>query len=64
MNTVIAINAALTLVEELLPKITELASKGEITAGQQAEVLAKYNSLKARADGQFSGPEWQVSQPE
>jgi hypothetical protein len=51
-------NGALTVVEALIPKIAELFQKGEITAAQQQEVLAKYQSLKAKADGQFSGPEW------
>jgi hypothetical protein len=60
MNTVVILNAALTLVEELLPKLSELKANGEISAEQQAALLAKYNSLKARADGQFAGPEWQV----
>ena len=60
MNTLIVINAALTLIEELLPKLNHLKAAGEITAAQQAELLAKYESLKTRADGQFSGPEWQI----
>jgi len=59
-NTVLVVTSALTLVEQLLPKITELASRGEISAEQQAEVRARYESLKVKAAGQFSGPEWQI----
>jgi hypothetical protein len=62
-STVLVINASLTLLEELLPKLSQLKASGEITAEQQAAVLAKYTSLKTRADGQFAGPEWQVEPP-
>ena len=55
-----ATNAALSLAEQLLPLIDQLSAKGEVSAEQQAELLAKYNSLKTQADGQFSGPAWQV----
>jgi hypothetical protein len=50
---------AIDLVEKLLPAIDQLRLKGNITAEQQQQVRARYESLKARADGQFSGPEWQ-----
>lgn len=53
-------NAALSLLEQLLPLIDGLAAKGEVTPEQQAELLAKYNSLKTQADGQFTGTAWQV----
>lgn len=56
-----AANAALSLVETLIPKIQEWVQTGEITADQQADLLARYNSLKNKADGQFSGPEWKLS---
>jgi hypothetical protein len=61
MNEVMLINSALGLVEALLPKIQEMARKGEISAEQQRELRARYDSLKAKADGQFTGPEWQIS---
>jgi hypothetical protein len=62
MDPVTAINLAVTglnLVEQLLPVIEQMRLSGDITAAQQAEVRARYESLKARADGQFNGPEWQ-----
>ena len=55
-----ATNAALSLAEQLLPLIAALAAKGEVTPAQQAELLTKYNSLKTQADGQFTGPAWQL----
>ena len=55
-----ATNAAITLIEALLPSITALVQKGEITPAQQTALMAKYQSLKTKADGQFAGPEWQV----
>lgn len=63
MNPLIILNlanAAMSLIENLLPQIQQFVQKGEVTAEQQAEIKARYESLKARADGQFSGPEWQV----
>lgn len=61
MNTVLAINAALTLIEELLPQAEALVQSGQITPAQQQTMLDKYNSLKAKADGQFSGSAWQIT---
>ncbi len=59
--TIIALlNAAMSMTEELLPLVTEAAQKGEISPEQQAKVLARYQSLKNRAEGQFSGLEWKA----
>ena len=55
------INGALTLAEAALPLIDDAVQKGLITKEQQAETMAKYNALKARADGQFAGAAWQVT---
>jgi hypothetical protein len=49
----------LKLVDALLPTLTELVRKGEVTVEQQAAVRAQYESLKAKADGQFSGAHWE-----
>lgn len=54
-------SAALSLVEQLLPLIDGLQKNGQISVADQAALLAKYESLKAKADGQFSGPAWQVT---
>ena len=56
-----AINAGLALVEAMLPVLQKLQLSGEISVEQQKAVRAKYLSLRARADGQFSGPEWMPS---
>jgi len=57
------VSGALSLTEQLLPQLQALQTSGQITADQQAAVLARYNSLKAAADGQFAGPEWQLAPP-
>ena len=60
--TVISLaTVAIDLVEKLLPAIEQLRLRGEITAEQQQQVLSRYQSLRTRADGQFSGPEWQIA---
>lgn len=56
-----AANAGIALVEQLIPIIAQLKGSGLITVEQQQILLAKYNSLKDKADGQFSGPEWDVT---
>ena len=53
-------NAAIGLVELLIPQIAKLFEKGEITKEQQQEVLKNLQSLKDRAAGQFQGPEWEI----
>lgn len=55
------IDVGLALVEKLLPTLSSLKLSGEITAEQQQAVLDKFNSLRAKADGQFGGPEWEVT---
>ncbi len=60
MNEIILINAALTLIEKLLPIIGRAVQQGEITPAQQQETRDKYLALCARADAAFAGPEWQV----
>lgn len=54
------INGGMKLAEDLLPLLDGMVSRGEITAEQQAQVRAKYESLKAKADGQFQGAHWQI----
>lgn len=56
-----ALNGALALSQALLPLVDQYRQTGEITEAEQAELLAKYNSLKAQADGQFTGPAWAKS---
>lgn len=58
MEEIVLANAALALLEVLLPKIQQLTNKGEISAEDQQALKDKYLSLKNRADGQFTGPEW------
>lgn len=60
ISTIALVNALLTGLENLLPHLQTLRNDGLITPDQQAQLLEKYESLKTRADDQFSGPEWTV----
>jgi hypothetical protein len=60
ITAIAAANAALALAETLIPKIQEWAKNGDVTPEQEASVRARLLSLRARAGGEFSGPEWQV----
>ncbi len=52
------VNAAMALVDALLPELQKLQLAGEISVEAQLVVRQRYLSLRARADGQFKGPEW------
>jgi hypothetical protein len=54
-----AVNAALALAEALAPKIKEWTQSGEISKEQQATLQARLASLRTRAGGEFTGPEWE-----
>lgn len=60
ITIITAFTAALTLAESLVPKIKEMFSNEEITVEQQKELLDRFNSLKERANSEFTGPEWEV----
>lgn len=59
--TVIAvINGSLKLAEDLIPVLHGMVARGEVTVAEQLAVREKYESLKAKADGQFQGDHWQI----
>jgi hypothetical protein len=60
MNEIILANAALTLLEQLLPKIQQSVAKGDVTVEEQRAVHERYAALRATGDAAFSGPEWQI----
>jgi len=60
MNELILINAALTLIEKLLPVISNAVKNGQVTPEAQAELRNRYTGLRAKADAAFTGPEWDV----
>jgi hypothetical protein len=67
MNPIViinSVNAALALLQNLLPLLDGMVDRGEISVEQQARVRAKYDSLKNQTDGQFQGPHWQVEPDE
>lgn len=55
------INAAISIVETLVPKLKELFSKGEITVAQQSELMARVEKILKDASS-FTGPEWEVKE--
>lgn len=55
-----AVSASVKLAKELLPELDRLVQSGDITPEQQAAARSEYESLKSQADGQFSGPHWQI----
>ncbi len=61
MNEVLAVNAALLLVEKLLPLIEAQVKAGQITPEDQALLRGRYESLKAKGDAAFAAPHWQVN---
>lgn len=55
------VSAALSFAKEAIPQIQEWVNNGEISKEDQEKLLAEYKSLKDRANGEFSGPEWESS---
>lgn len=53
-----AILALLALVE---PYIADAVNKNSISPEEQAALKARVESLRAKASGEFKGPEWQPS---
>jgi len=60
MNEIILVNAALTLIEKLVPVIADAVKSGQVTPEAQAELRQKYTALRAQADTAFTGPEWTI----
>jgi hypothetical protein len=60
--TIIAMtNAALGLVEALMPAVSALFKNGQISVEEQQKLLDRYNAIKATVDAGFEGPEWKQS---
>lgn len=63
--TIIALaNAALGMVEALIPQVANLVKSGEISVEDQQKLLDRYNAIKAAAASGFDGPEWKQSTEE
>lgn len=60
MNEIAIISATLSLIEKLWPVVEDAVKKGQVSIEAQAELRAKYNALRAKADAAFEGPEWKV----
>jgi len=60
--TIIALlNGALSLSNQLIPVVAQYRAEGKMSPEDQAKLMATYNSLRTQADGQFTGPAWQLS---
>lgn len=59
MNYIVLVDAALTVLEKLVPMMSDIVSKKEVTAEEQAKLMARIDALRAGGTG-FSGPEWKV----
>lgn len=51
-------NAAVSILETVVPKVQAAVSKGEITVDQQADLQKRIDALRP-GGAAFSGPEWQ-----
>ena len=60
MEEIAAANAIMLLLEKLITIIGEKIKSGEISLDEQASVLARYESLKNRANGEFAGAHWKI----
>jgi len=60
MHEIVLANAALALLEKLLPIIAERVKSGQVTPSQQTDLRKRYTALRAAGDAAFTGPEWEV----
>lgn len=60
--TIVALaNAALGMVEALMPQVAALFKNGEISVEDQKALLDRYNAVKAATESGFTGEEWKQS---
>jgi hypothetical protein len=57
-------SAAIALLEQLLPVISNAVKSGQVSAEEQSLLLSHYQRLKNSGDAAFTGPEWDVSPPD
>ncbi len=60
MNEILLANAALTLLEKLIPYIAQQVKRGAVSPDEQQKLHDRYTTLKAQGDLAFSGPEWRI----
>lgn len=61
MNEIILANAALALLQALLPSIQNAVKAGQITPEEQLKIRANYQAFRDAGDAAFVGPEWEQS---
>jgi hypothetical protein len=60
MNYIVLANAALSLLEALLPQIQQLVKSGDVSPAEQQAVHDRYQALRTAGDAAFQGPEWEI----
>lgn len=55
------VDGAFAFLTRIIPQIREWKLKGEISAADQQRIHEQYQALRKQADGQFTGPEWEVT---
>lgn len=63
MDPFVLANGLISLLELLIPKLTEAIKNGEVSPQEQQDTRGRFNALKANIDGMFSGPEWEITPP-
>lgn len=61
ITAIAAASAAIELVERLVPLISGMVQKGEVTKEQQEALASRINSLRIRSGGEFKAPHWTPS---
>lgn len=61
MEEIALANAAIALLEILIPRIEQAAKSGQIPAADQQALFDRVQSLRSRSGGQFSGEGWTPS---
>lgn len=61
MTILMLASAALKLAKEAIPAIRDAINGGELSAEDEANVRAEYESLRQQLGGEYSGSHWQLS---
>lgn len=60
MEEILALNAALTFIQKMIPLVAQAVADGQVSIEAQSELRARYSALRAKADAAFTGPEWDL----
>lgn len=60
MEEILLANAALTLLDKLLPRIQQMVKDGQVSVEEQKATWDKYHALRNKVGNPFMGPEWEA----